>query len=433
MTKKLQFAKSYQLYKRANQIILDGTQLYSKSARVLGEGSSPAYLIKGKGSHVWDVDGNEYIDYLMGYGTYALGYNFPAVNDAVKKQVEDGSNFTLTHPLEVEVAELIHNLIPSAGMMRFLKTGSGACTAAVRIARAFTGRELILKGEYHGWHDWAMAASKRSAGIPKVLGNLVKYVEYGDLEEYRKLFKKMGKKIAAVITEPHIESSSTKKEITTYLRNLKNLCHRYGTLLILDEVVDGFRYALGGAQEYYGVTPDLSTFGKAIANGYPLSVVVGRKRIFRKVQNKIFISTTFGGEAISLAAAKATITALIEKKAIDYIWKYGRELMNGIKKLIKKHDVAITLYGVPIRFVLHYLPNKHNSSSLLKAFVQQECISRGMIIGWYSFPSFSHTQEDLRRTLGIYDEVFALYKKIAETKSVKPYLRGRPPVAVEVL
>ncbi|GAJ08292.1 unnamed protein product, partial [marine sediment metagenome] len=201
-TKSRDLSQSSAYWNRATKVIMDGTQLYSKGPMIGVKGVAPTYLRRGQGGHVWDVDGNEYIDYTSGVGSVILGYGYPEVKEAISRQLEDGTNLGLIHPLEVETAELLCESIPCAEMVRFLKTGGGATAAAIRLARAYTGRDLIIKGEYHGWHDWAMAAAKRNAGIPKELRETVFYAEYNNLDRYKELFHQYEGQIAAVITEP---------------------------------------------------------------------------------------------------------------------------------------------------------------------------------------------------------------------------------------
>jgi glutamate-1-semialdehyde aminotransferase len=237
--------KSMELFRKAESIIMNGTQLYSKMPSVGVEGVSPVYFVKGEGSHVWDLEGNKYIDFTMGLGPCILGYNHPKVKAAVLKQLEIGSIFSLPHPIEVDCAELINQVVPCAEMVRFLKTGSEATQAAVRIARAYTGREKIIRGHYHGWHEWCIAGTVRDGGVPRVYRDYVFEAHYNNLDEYEKLFKKHKGEIAAVITEP-IEFEEPKDD---FLNKLKELCNENDSLLIFDEIVTGFRFSLGGAQK----------------------------------------------------------------------------------------------------------------------------------------------------------------------------------------
>ena len=292
------------LWKEAQEIILSGCQLYSKGPETHVQGISPIYIERGQDAHVWDVDGNEYIDYDMGLGPVLFGYCYKPIDDAVIRQMQRGMGFSLMAPEEVEYARLCVKHIPSADMVRFLKTGSEATEAAIRIARAFTGRKHILRGNYHGWHEWTAAAEGvRQGGILDEARAYVHAFAYGDLDEVQQLFDEHKGEVAAIITEAVL--TEIPKE--GYLAQLKELCHANGALLVIDEVVNGFRFSIGGAQEYFGVTPDLSTFGKATANGMPLSFVAGRREVMETVDPKVFISTTFGGECLSRRDAAARV------------------------------------------------------------------------------------------------------------------------------
>ena len=269
---------SNQYWERANKVIMDGTQLYSKGPKINVKGVSPIYLQRGDGCYVWDVDGTKYIDYGMGVGTLILGYNYPAINAAISKQLKEGTNFSLVHPKEVELAELLSTVIPCAEKMRFEKTGSSATTAAIRLARAYTGREKVIRGEYHGWHDWCLANTRHNGGIPKILQQYVFTGIYNDLDSYKRIFEENKEEIAAIIVEA-IELEEPK---ANFLEKLKELAHANGSVFIFDEIVTGFRFSIGGAQQHFGVTPDLATFGKGMSNGMPISAVVGKAEIFDK-------------------------------------------------------------------------------------------------------------------------------------------------------
>jgi len=420
--------RSNEYYARATKVIMDGTQLYSKGTKINVQGVSPIYLQRGKGCHVWDVDGTEYIDYGMAVGTLILGYGYPAVNNAIKKQLDEGTNFSLVHPKEVELAELLVEHIPCAEMMRFEKTGSSATTAAIRLARAYTGREKVIRGEYHGWHDWCLANSTHNLGIPKVLQDYVFTGKYNDLESYKMLFEQHGESIAAVITEV-IEFEEPKDN---FLPKLKELAHKYGALIIFDEVVTGFRFSLGGAQEYFNIVPDLATFGKGMSNGMPISAVTGRAEIFDKVHEHIFISTTFGGECLSLAAAIANVTELHEKKVPDYLWDIGKKLKNDFNKLINEHELQeyIQCIGLPPRLNLSYKASDKITAIELKSLGMQEMVKRGILFTWTIFTSFSLHDKDIEKTMEAFDDSLKVCKQAIQDNDVKKYLEGKPIVPI---
>ena len=317
-------AESDRLWERALQVIPLGTQTLSKAPSQFVDGVSPKFLARGKGSHVWDVDGNEYIDYPMALGPILLGYDYPAVTEAVIAQVREGTTFTLMHPLEVEVAELLVEVIPCAQKVRFAKNGADATGGAIRAARALTGREHVIATGYHGYHDWYIASTELRKGIPLLHRELIHPVAFGDLDALEAEFDRHAGAIAAVIMElPATEPPPG------YLQAAIDLAHRRGAVFVLDEIVTGFRYALGGAQELYGITPDLACFGKGMANGYPLAVVAGSDEAMRAF-DEIFFSMTYSGETVSLAAARATLDVLRSEPVLEQIWETGRRLRAGL-------------------------------------------------------------------------------------------------------
>ena len=261
--------KSDELYARALGLIPAVTQTLAKGPGQYVKGVAPKYLRRGKGAYVWDVDGNQFLDYTMGVGPLSLGYAYDVVDAAIKKQLEDGITFSMMHPLEVEVAELVREVIPNAESVRFSKTGCDVTTAAVRLARAFTGRDKVLCCGYHGWHDWYIAVTDRNKGIPQVSRDLTYTFNYNDLQS---VIDSIDAETACVILEPVVFEAPREN----FLHKLKEVCQRNGTLLIFDEMWTGFRLALGGAQEYFGVKADLACFSKAVANGMPISILTGR-------------------------------------------------------------------------------------------------------------------------------------------------------------
>ena len=415
--------KSNALWQEAQDKILSGCQLYSKGPETHIEGVSPIYIDHGKDAHVWDVDGNEYIDYDMGLGPILLGYQYKAVDDAVIAQLRRGMGYSLVAPEEVEYARLCTQHIPSAGKVRFLKTGSGATEAAVRIARAYTGRNHILRGEYHGWHEWTAAAeSVRQGGLLPELRNYVHKFEYNDLDKVQEYFETYRGEVAAIITEA-VENEAPTGD---FLQQLKDICHDSGALLIFDEVVNGFRFSIGGAQQYFGVTPDLSTFGKAAANGMPLSVVAGRKDIMEEVDKKIFISTTFGGDCLSLAAGIAVMKELESGEVNRAIWAKGQYLQEGFCKLAKDIDVPIDLKGYPCRMSLEYTDYEGKRDWLYNSIFMQESVKRGVLLGWNVFPCYTHTQEDLDFTLNVFEDAMKVYREALRSGHPETYMEGKP-------
>ena len=317
MPNKVEFNKDYpsikksdELYKKALNLIPATTQTLAKGPQQNVKGIAPKYLVKGKGSHVWDVDGNEYLDFNMGIGPLSLGYAYDKVDEAIKKQLEDGITFSLMHPLEVEVAELLNKIIPNAESIRYSKVGADVTTAAIRVARAYTKRQKILCCGYHGWHDWYISVTDRNAGIPQAVQELTFTFNYNDIQS---VIDSIDEDTAAVILEPFVFEAPK----DNFLQKLRDICTKNGTLLIFDEMWTGFIIASGGAQEFFNVKADLATFSKAVANGMPIAILAGRKDVMKVLEKDVFFFTTFGGEALSLAAAKATINELKEKKLVQ--------------------------------------------------------------------------------------------------------------------
>jgi glutamate-1-semialdehyde aminotransferase len=401
-----------------------GTQTLSKSPCQYVEGVAPKYLLKGKGCHVWDVDGNEYIDYGMGLHPIILGYTYPAVDEAIQRQLAHGITFTLNHPLEVEVAEVLRELIPCAEMVRFGKNGSDVTAAAIRLCRAYTGRDKVACCGYHGWQDWYIGATEKNKGVPRAVRELTKTFEYNRIETLHRIFQENPGEIAAVIMEP-VGAVPPENQ---FLHEVKELTHREGAIFILDEIITGFRFGLGGAQEFFGVIPDLATFGKAMSNGMPLSALVGRAEIMREME-EVFFSFTFGGEALSLAASLATIKEMKEKPVFEHIWKQGKRLQEGYNQMAA--GLSLTEYtrmkGYPPRPIASFFPTEGMDPLEMKSLVQQELLKRGILWAAYHAISFSHSEEDIDRTLEAFSEAFKILREAIQEKNIRKYLQG-PPV-----
>lgn len=411
--------QSNALYARALGLIPAATQTLAKGPGQYVRGVAPKYLIRGKGSHVWDVDGNEYLDYTMGVGPVSLGYSYSIVNDAIKKQLEDGITFSMMHPLEVEVAELIGSIIPNAESVRFSKTGCDVTSAAVRLARAFTGRNKILCCGYHGWHDWYIAVTDRNKGIPAAVQDQTYTFNYNDIQS---VIDSLDADVACVILEPIVFDAPKEN----FLHKLKELCRQNGTLLIFDEMWTGFRLAVGGAQEYFGVKADLACFSKAVANGMPLSILTGRKDVMQLLEKDVFFFTTFGGEALSLAAAKTTINELQERRVPEFLSIQGNKLKSAYNQLADDLGISFTrCSGFGCRTIVTFDASVGNAL-VMKSFVQQELIKRGILWTGFHNISFSHSDADIEYTLTAYREILPLLKIAVLKKNVSALLRGDP-------
>jgi glutamate-1-semialdehyde aminotransferase len=418
----LSIAESNRLWERAQRVIPGGTQTLSKAPSQFVDGVSPKFLKRGKGSHVWDVDGNEYIDYPMALGPIMLGYDYPAVTEAVVAQIHEGTTFTLMHPLEVEVAELLVELIPCAERVRFAKNGADATNGAIRAARAITGREHVIATGYHGYHDWYIASTELSAGVPEFNRRLIHTVPYNDLGALDAALREH--EVASVIMEiPGQEPGEG------YLQGAVELAHRHGALFVLDEIVTGFRYALGGAQELYGFTPDLACFGKGMANGYPLSAVVGREEPMRAFE-EIFFSMTYSGETVSLAAAAATLGVLRSEPVLDWIWARGADLRSGIERLAGQVSFGVELAGNPPRSAIGFRDADGLPSTLLRGLFLQECHKRGVLFGGPIFTTYSHDEDDIARTIEILESAFERMDEAHRAGDVEAHLEGRAPGVV---
>jgi len=415
--------KSNALWKRSEGLIPGGTQTLAKGPGQWTEGVAPKYVTRGKGSHVWDVDGNEFIDLTMGVGPLSLGYAHPEVDAAIRAQLDDGITFSLLHPLEVEVAELVREVVPHTESVRYSKTGCDVTTAAVRVARAFTKREKVFCCGYHGWHDWYISVTDRNAGIPKAVQDLSYTIRYNDLES---VTDSIDDETACVILEPMVFEHPK----PGFLEHLRAVCDKKGALLVFDEMWTGFRLALGGAQEKFGVRADLACFSKAIANGMPISVLSGRRDVMNLFDKDVFFFTTFGGEALSLAAAKKTIEILRRDKVPEQLAAKGIRLRDGYNQIAKESGLGTTTcFGYDARTIMAF---KDDRAPVLaqKTFVQQEMIAEGILWGGFHNVSLGHTDKDIDAILAAYRVVLPKLSRALEERKVESSLRGKVLEAV---
>lgn len=431
MKNKVQYNEAYpdtnisdNLYLRASQIMTPVTQTLAKGPGQWVKGIAPKYMESGKGSHVWDVDGNEYIDYTMAVGPLSLGYCYDAVDNAIINQLKKGITFSMMHRLEVELAELIHEIIPNAESIRISKTGADVCSAAIRVSRAFTGRKKVLCCGYHGWHDWYIAVTSRHAGIPEDIKDMSFTIEYNNIESVKAA---LDEDVACVILEPFVFEEPK----NNFLHELQKLCKANGTLLIFDEMWTGFRVSLGGAQEYFDIKPDLAVYSKALANGMPISLLTGRKDVMQLFEKDVFFFTTFGGEALSLAACIATITELRDKNVPTYLREKGKVLKDGYNRIAQKLGIAnyTKCTGYDCRTIITF-DASGGDPLVLKSIVQQEMIKQGILWGGFHNMSFSHTDEDIDYTLIAYRHSLNYLKEAIESKNPIEFLKGEPVEAV---
>jgi len=392
---------SYVLWEKAKGLILSGTNTMSKSPRHIAPGACPVFVDRAQGPYFWDVDGNRYLDFPLGLGAVVLGHAHPAVEDAVAAQLRRGSLPTLNSPLEVELAERLCSLIPCCEKLRLLKSGSEAMSAAVRLAKAFTGRETVAVCGYHGWHDWTVARMGRNLGVPACLEELVTAFHYNDIESLEAVFDAHPGQVAAVVMEPVGFDAPHQG----FLEKVASLARREGALLVFDEVLTGFRLALGGAQSYFGVVPDLAGFGKALTNGHGLSLVCGRREILDAVEERVFISSTFGGETGPIAAALATLDELSVPGAMERLSAAGDALRQGLNSVFTDAGLHVVCKGLSHKSGLFFTDQAGVSAKTLETLFRARCLERGVFLGYGHFVSLSHGPEEIGHAVAVAAEV----------------------------
>ncbi len=414
-------AQSQAWLSRASKVVPGCAQTFSKGYTQYVQGVSPVFLQRGKGCRVWDVDGNEYIDYVQGLLPNILGYAHPEVNAAAVKQYAEGHSFSLPHPLEVELAERLTRLLPCAEMIRFGKNGSDATSGAVRAARAYTGRERIACCGYHGWQDWYIGSTTRHAGVPDAVRALTHSFPYNDLPALEKLLISYRGEFAAVIMEPvnFVEPEPG------YLEAVRELAHRHGALLVFDEICSGFHFGLGGAQKLFGVVPDMACFGKAMGNGFPIACVAGRADVM-KVFEKVFFSFTFGGEVASMAAAMKVLDILEETDALSRMAANGRRLQDGFNALAKLAGLSERLecVGRPTWSLLKFRDSSGKESLLERSLFQQEAVKRGILLLVTHNMTAAHDALSTQQTLEVYAGVFKTLEAWLSDSDPSRFLEG---------
>ena len=419
------YINSQNLLERALKTIPLASQTFSKSKAQFPVGSSPLFLEKGKGAKVWDVDGNEYIDFMNALLCVSVGYADEDITNAVCQQIQNGVSFSLPHKLEMEVAEKLVELIPCAEKVRFGKNGSDATSGAIRLARAYTKKDIVLVCGYHGWQDWYIGSTSRSLGVPKSTSELTKTFNYNDIDSLLSLVEQFKGQIAAIIMEP-MNVEYPKKG---YLENVQKIAKDEGIVFIFDETITGCRFAKGGAQEYFGVTPDIATFGKGLANGFPLSAIVGKAEIMDLMED-IFFSGTFGGEVASLAAAKVVLKKVDSLDVPSYIFEAGEYLLKHLNKIITEFECEdfLKCSGHPSWSFLIINDKGEYTSFEIKTLLMQEMLKRGILTICTHNISYSHSIKDIDYLLDCYRVVFPLIKKAIENKKLVESLNCKPLV-----
>lgn len=424
------FSKSQSLQSRAHRIIPGGAHTYSKGDDQFPE-RAPGFIVRGKGCHVWDLDGNEFIEYGMGLRAVTLGHGFEPVVEAAYKQMQLGVNFTRPAKIEVDLAEALLGIVDGADMVKFAKNGSDVTTAATKLARAHTGRDLIAvcsDQPFFSTDDWFIGTTEMNAGIPQAIIDMTLKFHYNNLASLQALFNQHPGKIACVLME--VEAATP--PAPGFLQAVKDLCEEHGAVLVFDEMITGFRWDMGGAQKFHDVVPHLSTFGKALGNGFAISALVGKREIMRlggldHDQPRVFLlSTTHGAETHALAASIETLRIYRERNVVEFLWKQGNRLSALVNKSIAENGLekSFRLVGRPCNLVYWALDRDGNRSDAFRTLFMQELILRGVIAPSFVV-SFSHTDADIDRTAEAVYGAHVVYRKALD-EGIERYLEGRP-------
>lgn len=370
------YAASIEQLARAELVIPLASQTFSKSRTQYPVGAAPLFAQRSKGSRTWDIDGNQYVDLVSSLGAVALGYGDDEIDEAVVRQLRDGVTLSLAHPIEAEVAERIVDLVPCAEMVRFGKNGSDATSAAIRLARAATGREHIVVCGYHGWQDWYIGSTSMHRGVPLRTRSLTHAIPYNDLGALDRVLADHPDDVAALILEPM--TSAWPHE--GYLAEVRRITDEKGIVLVFDEMLTGFRFAPGGAQEYFGVTPDLACFGKALANGFPLSAIVGRRSIL-DLMSTIFFSGTFGGETLSLTAARVVLDRMATGEPTRQLAATGSDLLSRVEATRPAASRGfLSFSGHPAWVFQQWAIDDPEVLAQAKTLLLQELLRRGVLV-----------------------------------------------------
>ncbi len=394
--------------------------------------NAPQILQRGKGAYIYDENGKEFLDYGMALRAVNLGYSNEQVNQAAFKQIEYGNNLTKPSLIELEAAELIVDMIDSVDMVKFTKNGSTATTAAVKLSRAYTSRTLIARCSeqpFFSYDDWFIGSTPLTKGIPQKDIDNTKMFNYNNIESLEKLFIEYPNQIACVMLEP----AANEHPKDNFLHKVKELCHKNGAVFILDEMITGFRWHLKGAQHYYDIKPDLCTFGKAMANGFSVSAVAGKREImelgsieFEGRERVFLLSTTHGAEMSGLGAFVETMKFMSEHNVVEHMWQYGTKLINMMNDLAVKYGIEKNFVAGGIECSPYYLTfdNDGENSLGLRTLFSQEMIKNGVLIPWIAL-SYAHGEKELETTKNALEKTFEVYKKAVD-EGYEKYLVGNP-------
>lgn len=425
MPKNMSFEESSRFFFKAEKIIPLGSQTFSKSYVQYPQGVSPLFATEAKGAKLWDIDGNAYVDLVNSLAAITAGYKNRTVDRAVHKQLRKGVIYSLPGSLEFEVAEKICELVPSAEMVRFAKNGTDATSAAIRLARAFTGKKHIAICGYHGWQDWFIGTTSRNKGVPKEVSDLSHTFQYNNINSLEEIFSKFPGQVAAVILEPMTKDFPK----NDFLKRVQDLTKQNNSVLVFDETITGFRFAEGGAQELFNVVPDLTTLGKGIANGYPLSAIVGNREIMSEMK-EIFFSGTFGGELLSLAAANVMLDMHLNKKIVPKLIQIGDEINNRVMELIEQHNLSnvLNIQGHSSWKILSWSGTDRYSIDQIRTLFLQEMLSKGvLIIGSHNI-SIAMTSRNIAKVVDAYDKSLLMIAKGLKEERLEKLLRTAPVV-----
>jgi len=426
----MNFDKSIALQQKRNSIIPGGGHTYAKGDDQYPE-HAPVIIEKGKGCRVWDIDGNEFIEYGMGLRAVTLGHAYEPVIRAAYRQMLLGENYTRPARIELDLAESMLSLIDGPEMVKFAKNGSDVTTAAVKLARAYTGRDRVAICSNHPFFsvdDWFIGTTSMCAGIPKAISDLTVKFDYNNLESLKTLFERYPGEIACVVMEP----ATIEDPINNFLQDVRSFCRANGTVLVFDEMITGFRFHLGGGQKYYGVEPDLSTFGKAMGNGFSVSALMGKREIMERGglhhdKERVFLlSLTHGAENHALAAAKETLHIYKTHDVIGHLKRQGERLAAGIRKAASENHVGefFHVMGHPANLIYVTLDEEKGRSQAYRTLFLQEIIKRG-VIAPSLVVSYSHTDAEIDSTVGVINDALVIYRKALD-EGIGKYLKGRP-------
>lgn len=406
-------------FEEALKLIPWGTQTNAKRPFPQFNETMPKFIVRGKGCHIWDMEGKEYIDYRLALGPITLGYCYEEVDQAVREQMKNGVLFSMASPIELELAQLLHETVPNADMVRFMKTGEDANLSNIRIARAYTKKDMILMSGYHGYPDWFATEDSPNNGVPEFMKDYVKIIPWGNLEEAERLIRQYHEHLACVISIPYDMGEDIHGN---FIKHLRRLTKQYGILLVIDEVWTGFRLALGGAQELFGVDADLASYAKAMANGYPISTYLG-KREYMQSLDRFKMTTTYAGETLSIAAAIATLKIMKREKVHDHINAMGRRLMAGFDAIAKELGVEGYAAGLPPSAYLKFNTPDAAYNARIEYLWFRELFREGVFIMLRWFISYSHTEKDIDDSIEKARRALrrALDAEPKERNTVKPF------------